>query len=259
MAQSQTPPNTMIVVNSLPLKKKTKNTFFFQPPFEILTSFSSLFLVSCLCRCIHHYFCSLHTSHEGRSRVFAIHSCEWAEGRVKRRWIWSCACVCARARKDRCVFVTHCPLQSVRLFPCFHIQPARDYLSLIASLSSLFAPVPPSSHLFVSHAVLHRLCFLSFLVASSVSFLCFFQIWFLFSALSPLSVLDFHSSSVSSHLPENFTIALNDAWVSFDSLSSLHRNTDSSAFPEMIVQEYCVCLCASICIGNGVRNHNRWF
>lgn len=143
MAQSQTPPNTMIVVNSLPLKKKTKNTFFFQPPFEILTSFSSLFLVSCLCRCIHHYFCSLHTSHEGRSRVFAIHSCEWAEGRVKRRWIWSCACVCARARKDRCVFVTQCPLQSVRLFPCFHIQPARDYLSLIASLSSLFAPVPP--------------------------------------------------------------------------------------------------------------------
>uniref|UniRef100_A0A3B4GE16 Synaptotagmin-7 n=1 Tax=Pundamilia nyererei TaxID=303518 RepID=A0A3B4GE16_9CICH len=49
-------------------------------------------------------------------------------------------CVCARARKDRCVFVTQCPLQSVRLFPCFHIQPARDYLSLIASLSSLFAP-----------------------------------------------------------------------------------------------------------------------
>lgn len=109
MAQSQTPPNTMIVVNSLPLKKKTKNTFFFQPPFEILTSFSSLFLVSCLCRCIHHYFCSLHTSHEGRSRVFAIHSCEWAEGRVKRRWIWSCACVHVHGKTDVCLSLSaHC-------------------------------------------------------------------------------------------------------------------------------------------------------
>lgn len=179
MAQSQTPPNTMIVVNSLPLKKKTKNTFFFQPPFEILTSFSSLFLVSCLCRCIHHYFCSLHTSHEGRSWVFAIHSCEWAEGRVKRRRIWSCACVCTCTERQMCVChsVPTAECSTLSLFS----HPTRSGLSVTHCFTQFtICTCPPSSHLFVSHAVLHRLCFLSFLVASSVSFTFFFKFDFCF-------------------------------------------------------------------------------
>lgn len=167
-----------------------------------------------------------------------------------------CVCVCTCTERQMCVChsVPTAECSTLSLFS----HPTRSGLSVTHCFTQFTICTCPPSHLFVSHAVLHCLCFLSFLVASSVSFL-FFQIWFLFSALSPLSVLDSHSSSVSSHLPENFTIALNDAWVSFDSLSSLHRNIDSSAFPEMIVQEYRVCLCVSICIGNGVRNHNRWF
>lgn len=92
-----------------------------------------------------------------------------------------------------------------------------------SSLSSLFAPVPPS-HLFVSHAVLRLSLFCSLLLAASVClFLFFFFFLNLISILSSrpsLSALDSHSSSVSSRLPENFTIALNDTWVSFDSSSS---------------------------------------
>lgn len=177
MAQSQTPPNTMIVVNFLPLKKKTKNTFFFQPPFEILTSFSSLFLVSCLCRCIHHYFCSLHTSHEGRSRVFAIHSCEWAEEEMDLK-LCMCVCTCTERQMCVCHSVPTAECSTLSLFS----HPTRSGLSVTHCFTQFtICTCPPSSHLFVSHAVLHRLCFLSFLVASSVSFLFFSNLISIFS------------------------------------------------------------------------------
>lgn len=139
MAQSQTPPNTMIVVNFLPLKKKTKNTFFFSRHLKYWLHFLHYFS-SHVCAVV---FITIFVASTPPMKAEAECLPSILVNEPKRRWIWSCACVCARARKDRCVFVTQCPLQSVRLFPCFHIQPARDYLSLIASLSSLFAPVPP--------------------------------------------------------------------------------------------------------------------
>ena len=107
-----------------------------------------------------------------------------------------------------------------------------------SSLSSLFAPVPPS-HFFVSHTVLRLSLFCSPAGCLCVfSFLSFFLFFFLnlisiLSSRPSLSALDSHSSSVSSRLPENFTIALNDTWVSFDSSSSpdkKKKNADCFAF-----------------------------
>lgn len=144
MAQSQTPPNTMIVVNSLLLKKKRKNTFFFSHYLKYWLHFLHYFS-SHVCAVV---FITIFVASTPHMKAEAECLPSILVNEPKEEWRGDGfeagrVCVCARARKDRCVFVTQCPLQSVRLFPCFHIQPARDYLSLIASLSSLFAPVPP--------------------------------------------------------------------------------------------------------------------
>ena len=115
-----------------------------------------------------------------------------------------------------------------------------------SSLSSLFAPVPPS-HFFVSHAVLRLSLFCSPAGCLCVfSFLSFFLFFFLnlisiLSSRPSLSALDSHSSSVSSRLPENFTIALNDTWVSFDSSSSPDKKKKKRrlfCLPPKNIQEY---------------------
>lgn len=258
MAQSQTPPNTMIVVNSLPLKKKTKNTFFFSRHLKYWLHFLHYFS-SHVCAVV---FITIFVASTPPMKAEAECLPSILVNEPKEEWRGDGfeavrVCVHVHGKTDVCLSLSaHCRVfDSFLVFTfnplgtiCHSLLHSVHYLHLSPLLPSLClsrCSAPPLFSL-LSGSIF---CFFSF----------FFQIRFLFSALSPLSVLDSHSSSVSSHLPENFTIALNDAWVSFDSLSSLHRNTDSSAFPEMIVQEYCVCLCASICIGNGVRNHNRWF
>lgn len=73
------------------------------------------------------------------------------------------------------------------------------------SLCSHFTPVP-TSHLFLSLAIRHCPCF-SLLLAA------FLKIPFLFSALTPLPVLDSHTSTASSHLPKSFIIVQNGTQV----------------------------------------------
>lgn len=161
----------------------------------------------------------------------------WRKG-VEEMILTMCGSLCATVSvcvldKNDCE--TQCPLQCSLFSHAIHWGP--PFTHCFSQFTFRTCP----SHLFVAHAVLLCPCF-SLLLAA-----CFFKIWFLFLPLTPLSVLDSHSSSVSSHLPENFTIALNDTWVSFDSLSSPDRNSDGFASPDIVLQaiQYLL-LCAYI-------------
>lgn len=90
-----------------------------------------------------------------------------------------CVCVCTCTERQMCVChsVPTAECSTLSLFS----HPTRSGLSVTHCFTQFtICTCPPSSHLFVSHAVLHRLCFLSFLVASSVSFLFFFKFDFYF-------------------------------------------------------------------------------
>lgn len=100
----------------------------------------------------------------------------------------------------------------------------------------------------------HIVCIVLVLVSC---WLCLFKKKILFSAFTPLSVLDSHSSSVSSHLPEIFTISLNDTWVYLDSLFSPDSNSDLFCLPinyhttihYTYIQFIAACLCTmSFCM-----------
>lgn len=179
MAQSQMPPNTMIVVNSLPLKKKTKNTFFFSRHLKYWLHFLHYFS-SHVCAVV---FITIFVASTPPMKAEAECLPSILVNEPKEEWRGDGfeavrVCVHVHGKTDVCLSLSaHCRVSTLSLFS----HPTRSGLSVTHCFTQFtICTCPPSSHLFVSHAVLHRLCFLSFLVASSVSFLFFFKFDFYF-------------------------------------------------------------------------------
>lgn len=181
MAQSQTPPNTMIVVNSLPLKKKTKITFFFTRHLKYWLHFLHYFS-SHVCAVV---FITIFVASTPPMKAEAECLPSILVNEPKEEWrgdgfeaVRVCACTCTERQMCVCHSVPTAECSTLTLFS----HPTRSGLSVTHCFTQFtICTCPPSSHLFVSHAVLHRPCFLSFLVASSVSFLFFSNLISIFS------------------------------------------------------------------------------